>query len=346
MSFLQLSCNGQQLPIKHMFVASGEMNTADKLTECSKIPAINIIAADGGLNHCNAHNVVPSTVIGDMDSVNLTFLERHRNVIKLDRAKDKTDLEAAIDHAKIDDTARGIIFGGLGKRIDHSMYNLYMLARHPVTLTLETGEETIFALSKQPVTITPKTDAYMTILPFYDDVGRVNLTKEEEPQSFSLHDATFEIEANKECTLCNDEGYVLCIVSDMKLDSPDAFQNFLPRLFSAAKTGSNLQYNDETIDTLNNSKMELTRVPGQTISIIPLLESAKNVITSGLKWNLGGESSELNKDFISVSNVFTEDKASISVGKGTIMVYLPDFIDTQMVELPTKSSTKSSFRCL
>lgn len=107
-----------------------------------------IIAVDGGLHHCHALHITPDMIIGDLDSVTPEMLRLYAHVpIKSFPAdKDETDVEIALRFAAEPDVKRMTLFGGLGERSDHSLYNLHLLARYPQKLVIETATETLFAI--------------------------------------------------------------------------------------------------------------------------------------------------------------------------------------------------------
>ena len=109
-----------------------------------------IVAVDGGLVHCHALSLRPDLIVGDFDSCPPALLKEYEGVPKIELAseKDETDLEVAINE-ELKRGARSItLYGAWGRRIDHSLGNLLLLTRHPGKITLETENETIFAISK------------------------------------------------------------------------------------------------------------------------------------------------------------------------------------------------------
>jgi thiamine pyrophosphokinase len=91
-----------------------------------------IIAADGGLRHVLALGIQPDVVIGDLDSVPGELVQlvngRGAEIIRFPVAKDKTDLELALDLARDRGSSEVVIAGALGGRIDHELANVLLLA--------------------------------------------------------------------------------------------------------------------------------------------------------------------------------------------------------------------------
>lgn len=128
-------------------VANGEIKSYDKtkslLTKFKKI-----VAVDGGLDHCDRMDIVPHLIVGDFDSVSEDALKKYAQVpiLKYPRDKNKSDLELAIQEMLRQGADSIALFGVLGKRIDHLLYTLYLLARYPSKLIIESEEETIICL--------------------------------------------------------------------------------------------------------------------------------------------------------------------------------------------------------
>jgi len=90
-----------------------------------------LYAADGGTRHAMALGLLPSRVIGDLDS--LASDDRRKlaagdvEVQQFPRDKDMTDLELAIHYGIQAGYREILILGGLGGRIDQSLGNLSLL---------------------------------------------------------------------------------------------------------------------------------------------------------------------------------------------------------------------------
>lgn len=113
------------------------------------LPYSTLIAVDGGLHHCRAMGIRPTLLLGDLDSVSredcdfFTDLPIKRYPVE----KDETDVELALRYL-IDEcqSSSVTLFGVLGKRTDHSVYNLTLLTRYPDQTTIESETEVLFAI--------------------------------------------------------------------------------------------------------------------------------------------------------------------------------------------------------
>ncbi len=72
---------------------------------------------------------------------------------------------------------------------------------------------------------------------------------------------------------------------------------------------------------LKNSSITLTGHEGQILSIASFTNESKKVTTSGLHWNLK-EATLTNTFPLGVSNYFSQNKVTVSVGDGTLLVIL------------------------
>lgn len=131
-------------------VANGEIISYDK-TKRLLSTFEKVIAVDGGLDHCEKMKIIPYKIVGDLDSVSAQTLKKYPHVplLKYPREKDESDLELAIDDLLNEDVDFITLFGVLGKRVDHLLYTLYLLTRHPTKLVIESEDETIFCLQGQ-----------------------------------------------------------------------------------------------------------------------------------------------------------------------------------------------------
>lgn len=95
-----------------------------------RLPAVDyVIAADSGLHAAQRLGLTTDLLIGDLDSVDPALLpaadfavERHP------RAKDRTDIALAMDHAAELGARRMIVVSGGGGRLDHALANVLVLA--------------------------------------------------------------------------------------------------------------------------------------------------------------------------------------------------------------------------
>jgi thiamine pyrophosphokinase len=91
-----------------------------------------LIAADSGAGWLASGGSLPDLVIGDMDSIEPSLLERlAAQGVAVERhpsVKEASDVELAVGRAVADGAAEVVILGGLGgERLDHELANLLLL---------------------------------------------------------------------------------------------------------------------------------------------------------------------------------------------------------------------------
>jgi thiamine pyrophosphokinase len=91
-----------------------------------------IIGADGGAARALGWGLVPHLVIGDMDSLadadQAALAAQGCRLVVHPRSKDETDLELAMIYAAQQGADEIIVLGALGKRLDHTLANILLLA--------------------------------------------------------------------------------------------------------------------------------------------------------------------------------------------------------------------------
>ncbi|MFP4078746.1 MAG: thiamine diphosphokinase [Candidatus Izemoplasmataceae bacterium] len=98
-----------------------------------------LIGVDKAAYHALKNGITLDYVLGDFDSVTdeeKAYIDKHaRKVERFPVRKDKTDSDLALTKAlSIDPSAKIIMYGGIGSRLDHTYGNLLMLRRGNVTI--------------------------------------------------------------------------------------------------------------------------------------------------------------------------------------------------------------------
>jgi len=112
---------------KLIIVLNGELS--DDLEKYKKRLIDNqnfIIACDGGYNNCKKLNIKPDLILGDFDSLQEFEFD---NILKFPKEKDKSDFELAIDYGFEKGFKDFEIWGAIGKRLDHTLFNISLLLR-------------------------------------------------------------------------------------------------------------------------------------------------------------------------------------------------------------------------
>jgi thiamine pyrophosphokinase len=91
-----------------------------------------LIATDGGARHALELGVIPSVIIGDLDSLSeaevRVFTEMGVHILHYPPNKDETDLELALEHAFKSGYRPICLVAALGGRLDQMVGNLSLLA--------------------------------------------------------------------------------------------------------------------------------------------------------------------------------------------------------------------------
>ena len=177
----------QPLPPSVALVANGEIISPIKTQSLLSIYK-EIVAVDGGLQHCDKMGIVPSLIIGDLDSASDETLKKYAQVpiIKFPKEKDESDLELAIQEMLRKGVEKMALFGVLGKRVDHLLYTLYLLTRYRSNLVIQSEEETIFCLQKQNL-VSAFPGQTISLIPLTQASGIST-----EGLKCELHEATFD----------------------------------------------------------------------------------------------------------------------------------------------------------
>ena len=116
-----------------VILANGEFPYSERTAALLK-QADRIICCDGAAERLLAAGIVPDLIVGDMDSLPLPLQERFAGIIRPDKDQETNDLTKAFK-AAVDPLPEAIhILGATGKREDHTMANVSLLADYAAEL--------------------------------------------------------------------------------------------------------------------------------------------------------------------------------------------------------------------
>src|SRR4051794_30042920 len=132
-----------------------------------------VIAADSGIDLAHRLGLHVDVAVGDFDSVSAAGLERaEAEGARIDRhaaAKDKTDLELALDEACALGAHRVVVVGGAGGRLDHLLAGALLLASPryaQLCISAHLGEAEVHVVRDvQPCRVEGPTGALVTLVP-------------------------------------------------------------------------------------------------------------------------------------------------------------------------------------
>jgi len=118
------------MPRAIIFV-NGEIPNSDMARSIIQ-PKDILIAADGGARRALEIGVIPTVIIGDLDSLSepevRVFIEMGVQILRYSPAKDETDFELALLHALQAGCHPIIVVAALGGRLDQTLANIALLS--------------------------------------------------------------------------------------------------------------------------------------------------------------------------------------------------------------------------
>ncbi|MDR2861101.1 MAG: thiamine diphosphokinase [Syntrophobacterales bacterium] len=182
---------------KRLFIVSGGPmpHTQFLRTRVRLRKPFAIVCADSGVLHALAENLIPHTVIGDMDSLPAEILRDLENtpcqILRYPCRKDKTDTELALRYAWEQNPDEIEIYGALGGRLDHALANISLLAasaQRGITTTIIEEHTEVFLVTSQ-TEIRGHAGDIVSLFPVTPEVTGITL----EGFSYPLQNARMEI---------------------------------------------------------------------------------------------------------------------------------------------------------
>jgi thiamine pyrophosphokinase len=139
------------------------------------------IAVDGGANCLHEHNLLPDLLIGDLDSVELNVLQQiqeHKiEIVKYPSAKDYSDSHLALQKAVDHGATEIVMLGCTGKRVDHLMSNIGLLAKFSTRIPNITMRDDFNAITMlhSSTTIAGKSGTSFSLQAYSDIVEKLTI---------------------------------------------------------------------------------------------------------------------------------------------------------------------------
>ena len=167
---------------KYVIFLNGEYKYSQEFMD--KLISENTVCfcADGGANFAFKYGKMPEVIVGDLDSIEKGVLEYYekKNVLmkKVPKDKDFTDFELILEEiSKIEKNRNYLkkifVVGGLGKRIDMTLSNLFLMEKHKNLVFLEENEEIFYA--EKPFALENKKGYGFSIIPISEKVEKLTL---------------------------------------------------------------------------------------------------------------------------------------------------------------------------
>ncbi|MBQ8184721.1 MAG: thiamine diphosphokinase [Lachnospiraceae bacterium] len=144
-----------------------------------------LIGVDKGLEFLYRHQILPTHIVGDFDSVDtevISWYREHNTEIEIrtfDPVKDSTDTQIAVELALELGSTEITILGGMGSRLDHTIGNVQTMAlamKAGVPCALLDAQNRV-RLIREPLTIKKEEQygRYVSLLPLTTTVEEVSL---------------------------------------------------------------------------------------------------------------------------------------------------------------------------
>mgnify|MGYP003301195975 CR=1 FL=1 len=180
-----------------LIISGGNIETGLAL-EMLKKPFEHIIGVDGGLRFCYEHEIVPTRIVGDFDTLEPEILDWYKNhtqieIREFNPVKDSTDTHIAIGMALELQSDSITILGGTGTRLDHVLGNIqtmYLALEKNVPCQMLDSHNRIQLIRNQySIRREEQYGTYFSLIPLTTDVTGVTIRGAKYPleqHSFSV----------------------------------------------------------------------------------------------------------------------------------------------------------------
>jgi thiamine pyrophosphokinase len=167
------------MPLHALIFANGSIRDGTFVQQTLQtFPSPLIIAADGGARMAINHfNLQPDIILGDLDSLSEQEVASYRQqgvtIQPYPVEKDETDLEIALKWAVAQGVTHIRVIGALGRRIDQTFGNVYLLALPDLAGTdtrLIAADQQLWLARPGQHTITGRTGDTLSLIPVQGDV--------------------------------------------------------------------------------------------------------------------------------------------------------------------------------
>lgn len=167
--------------MKALIFANGDVNDGEMVRRAlDAAHAALILAADGGAHVAGYFGLLPSVVIGDMDSLSeveiAALQKRGAQVMRHPAEKAETDLELALRYAAGQGASWIRVVGGVGDRFDQTMGNVLLLALPELVDTdvrLVAGKQAIWLMRPGTHQIEGAAGDTLSLLPLGGDASGI-----------------------------------------------------------------------------------------------------------------------------------------------------------------------------
>lgn len=167
---------------KFVIFLNGEYKYSQEFMDRLVSEEMICFCADGGANFAFRYGKIPEMIIGDLDSIEKKVLEyyKSKNILikKFPKDKDFTDFELILKEInKISENKNFVekifVVGGLGKRIDMTLSNLFIMEKYKNLVFLQENEEIFYA--EKSFVLKNKKECEFSIIPISEKVEKLTL---------------------------------------------------------------------------------------------------------------------------------------------------------------------------
>lgn len=132
-----------------VILADGDFPSSPQALEALQ-KAEKIICCDGAAQPCMEHGFLPYAIVGDLDSCPAALKEKYAHLLIQEKEQESNDLSKAFRYCMRMGFRNLVILGATGKREDHTLGNLALLADYTqkadsVKMITDYGEFTVLA---------------------------------------------------------------------------------------------------------------------------------------------------------------------------------------------------------
>jgi len=178
-----------------------------------------VIAADGGTEHLVVLGVKPDAIIGDMDSLGTETKWAGDDILRVPHPsdKDKSDAELAVEYALAQGCRQVALIAAAGKRLDHTLGNIALMAKYPGRVAIVDGTFTLVAVNRsERCVLHGSIGATVSLIPYGSGLATVTTrglkyALQNEPLAFATHGLSNELSETEAC-VCVAEGILLVCI--------------------------------------------------------------------------------------------------------------------------------------
>ncbi len=199
----------------YIILANGKPPSKQVIKYLMKQGYSNLICADGGADKARQMNLIPTAIIGDLDSISVQSLKYYSGktkIIKLKRQND-TDVEKCLKYLIQRKVADVILLGVTGNRLDHTFCNLGIVLKFYDKIKIRIiAENSLLTAATGKVILTTFPGETISLYGFHPKTKittkglKYSLTNENLP--FGIRESTSNVALENEVTLNISHGII------------------------------------------------------------------------------------------------------------------------------------------